>query len=540
MRKLVRVVQEGLDRLTGRAEFLREYRARWARQHPGRYRDLDAIARYFQLTADRGASVDGKTWNDLDMDQVFSQIENSVTLLGRQYLYKRLRTLTYDSGALATQHKTVDALRLDAQLREDIQYQLLSLKRPDAGSITTLLFGDQPERNLGKAVVFPIAFLSLGSLVLTLVKPALFPLLLAFIALNFLITEKYSHGLYAYSQGLSNLVTMLRVGLRLGRSPRAGDLVETDDMQAQHATIRMLHRKFRLLTFVRAGTNDFTNTLTYYLNLLCLLDLVVFLGSIDNLKRHSRALVFVFERVASIDAAISVASYLESISVYCHPELKSDSQLQFENCYHPLVHEPKANSIRMGDESILITGTNMAGKTTFIKTVGLNVILGQTIWICHAESARFPRMAVRSSIKRQDSLREGKSYYLVEIEDILSFLNSPHDELASLILIDEVFRGTNTIERIAASASVLNALAVENTVLVTSHDVELQRFLVGYTMYHFRENPDLDRMFDYQLHHGPSETRNAIKLLGLLGYPPDIVDDAQRFADALDASKLKM
>jgi hypothetical protein len=428
----------------------------------------------------------------------------------------------------------VETLRQDASLREDVQCLLTPLNRPDAGTVVRLLFDERPTRTIGKAPVFTMAGLSLTALAVSVVNPVFRPVFILFVVANFFITEKYSHGLYAYSQGLSSLVTLLRVGKRLARHPRADALAELSALQARQREIRRLLGKFRLLALVRSGTNSFTNTLTYYLNLLCLLDLVVFLGSIDSLERYGAELVLAFEDVAALDGAISVASWLESAGEHCHPVFGTGTALMFEACYHPLIGEPRANDLRIDDESVLITGTNMAGKTTFMRTIGLNVVLGQTLWICCARSARFPRMVVRSSIRRQDSLSEGRSYYLAEIEDILGFIRSAGDEPRSLILIDEIFRGTNTVERIAASAAVLNALAKRSTVLVTTHDTELQHLLAGYAMYHFRENPDLDAVFDYRLREGPSRTRNAIKLLALLRYPPALVDEARALADRLD------
>ncbi|MEM9388127.1 MAG: hypothetical protein AAGA68_23945 [Pseudomonadota bacterium] len=538
MNRLLALVRAGLDYLSGRAGRLREYRANWARPRTERYRDFEAIAAYHRLTVDASAGVDDKTWHDLDMDALFSRMENSVTPIGRQYLYKRLRTTSIDVDTLDHQHRAALALLDDEGLREDVQYHLLALTRPTADSVTTLLFDRQPTPSVARPLVFTLSALSLATLALTVAQPALFPLLLTLLTLNFLITEKYSHGLYAYSQGLSNLVTLLSVGLRIGCIRQADELAPAQALRSQRATIRRLRGKFRLLAFVRAGTNSLVNTLSFYLNLLCLLDLVVFLGSIRNLTRHRDALVVVFEHVASLDAALSVASYLQSVGTYCRPQFTTDATLELQDAHHPLIDDPKVNSLRLHRESMLITGTNMAGKTTFIKTVGLNVLLGQTIGICHASAARFERHSVHASIRRQDSLAQGKSYYRAEIEEILAFLTRPDSRPRPLLLIDEIFRGTNTIERIAASATVLNALVATNTVLVTSHDVELQSLLRDYRLCHFRENPDLEQMFDYQLREGPCDTRNAIKLLGLLGYPAEIVDSADALARDLDARKL--
>ncbi len=102
-----------------------------------------------------------------------------------------------------------------------------------------------------------------------------------------------------------------------------------------------------------------------------------------------------------------------------------------------------------------------------------------------------------------------------------------------MFLIDELFRGTNTVERVAAGKAVLESLGVNAQVLVTTHDVELQSLLgSSFLTFHFIEDPELPEIFDYRLRPGISTTKNAIKLLERVGFPPAIVREAQRIADA--------
>jgi len=135
------------------------------------------------------------------------------------------------------------------------------------------------------------------------------------------------------------------------------------------------------------------------------------------------------------------------------------------------------------------------------------------------------------SIRGEHSVESGKSHYFAEVEEIQSFLASAAHGECRVFLIDELFSGTNTVERIAAARAVLKALAATSQVLVTTHDVEL-RALLGdaYELYHFRENPDIDGFFDYRPRPGPVTERNAIRLLARMGFPEEIVADALAFA----------
>ena len=104
-----------------------------------------------------------------------------------------------------------------------------------------------------------------------------------------------------------------------------------------------------------------------------------------------------------------------------------------------------------------------------------------------------------------------------------------------MFLIDELFSGTNTIERIAAARAVLESISSSATVLVTTHDVELQALLgERFDLYHFREDPDVEGFFDYRLRPGPTNERNAIRLLARLGFPDDIVRRALSFSTSRD------
>jgi DNA mismatch repair ATPase MutS len=170
----------------------------------------------------------------------------------------------------------------------------------------------------------------------------------------------------------------------------------------------------------------------------------------------------------------------------------------------------------------------MAGKATMIKTIGLNIIFAQTLWIVLAKSAVMPKLRVSTSIKREDSLKTGKSYYFVEIERLLKHVREATTSDGNIYLLDEIYRGTNTVERISASVAVLESLARSNIVLVTIHDIELQDLLANYQMFHFRENADARNLFSYKIRHGPCTTRNAIELLKIVGYPKDIIDRAEQ------------
>ncbi len=272
-----------------------------------------------------------------------------------------------------------------------------------------------------------------------------------------------------------------------------------------------------------------------YLNLLFLFDLRAYLRSVIIMEDHLDEIREVFEAVAELDAIISLASYMEETENLTTPKFVSKKEISFKNLYHPVVEDAVSNSVSEMNKSALITGSNMAGKTTFIKTVGVNLILAQAIYLCHASNITTFRFCIKSSIKREDNLENSKSYFFAEIEGIQHFVEFAKNNDNYLFLIDEIFRGTNTIERLATSTAVLDFLNHSNIVLVTTHDIELQYLLENkFDAYHFSEQVENGKFFfDYKIINGSYSKGNAIKLLEIMDYPEKITIRANEIANGL-------
>jgi DNA mismatch repair ATPase MutS len=129
---------------------------------------------------------------------------------------------------------------------------------------------------------------------------------------------------------------------------------------------------------------------------------------------------------------------------------------------------------------------------------------------------------------------DAKSYYFEEVNVIGELLKEAITPFQHLFILDEVFKGTNTIERVAAAKAVLSYLNKNNNIVfVSTHDIELAELLVNeFDLYHFVEDIKSDQLvFDHKLKTGPLKTRNAIKLLALSGYPAEIIAEAGTIAN---------
>jgi DNA mismatch repair ATPase MutS len=194
---------------------------------------------------------------------------------------------------------------------------------------------------------------------------------------------------------------------------------------------------------------------------------------------------------------------------------------------------------------LLITGSNMSGKSTFLRTIGATAVMAQTLNTCLAADYAAPVFNVRSCIGRADDLASGRSYYIAEVEALLELVRASAQAAMHLFLLDELFRGTNAVERIAAGRAVLLALVADvgrispHVVVAATHDGELVDLLPDrYAAYHFGDAIGPDGLtFDHRLRPGPATTRNAIALLRIHGAPDDLVRRALECAALLDAQR---
>jgi DNA mismatch repair ATPase MutS len=268
-----------------------------------------------------------------------------------------------------------------------------------------------------------------------------------------------------------------------------------------------------------------------------LTDLIVYEFCKNRLSRCHDDIFTVHETLGRLDAAIAIASYRASLGGnYAVPGIDFSAHtpyLRAEGMVHPMLTDAVPNDIDTA-RPILITGSNASGKSTFLKTAALCVLMAQSICTCPARSYTASAFRIYSSMALEDSLETGESYYIVETRSLRRILHAADSTPPMLCVIDEVLRGTNTVERIAASSTVLAALADRGALCLTAtHDIELCDLLCDrYTLFHFTETVGEDSMhFDCRIRPGKATSRNAINLLRLLGFDDAIVDDAHRRAN---------
>ena len=488
------------------------------------------ISSYFKLQndSDKNKTVDDKTWNDLNLNSIFSLIDRNISGVGQQYLYTLLHKYESNEDELKRRLNLIQEFKENYDLRDKIQLKLLDLNNVSSYFIAYLVLSKSLPQFKFYRIFYLLSVASLLSLLLISYNGIFLLISIGILLTNLIINKLFSAKIYEYFAGFSGLNNLLISSISISEIKTTTHIDEIELLKSKKVLLESLKSKLGYLVIDKQYLGELALALIEYLNMFMLFDIIAYYRSVNVLLKNQNEIHDIFKAVGRLDSSISVASYLEEVKNYTIPDFNNVNKISFDNLFHPLINEPVTNSLAEITKSVLITGSNMSGKTTFIKTLGVNFILAQTLNFCLAEKISIPKLIVKTSIKRNEELEEGKSYFFVEIEAIKNFIDLAEGKNNYLYLIDEIFRGTNTIERLASSTAVLKYLAENNRVFVTTHDIELQEMLLNtFMMFHFSEQVEDGRFFfNYKIQKGPCTSGNAIKLLEIMSYPKSITEEA--------------
>lgn len=496
------------------------------------------ISYYFEHKAHSGDVIDDITWNDLDMEMVFMTLNHTCTGIGEEYLYAMLHEPSYNTDMLrlrderAAYFDSHESVRIEAQF---IMKQLGKLRRIGIFQYLDLL-REAPKHN--PALNIFLCFGIIASVIISIVKPSYWALVFIFAATNISLYATYRNKVYFST--FAYMSNMIQCADRLCRMdiPVMGD--ELREMQKLLKPFVKISRRAWLFRQGSGVGGTLLDLLMDYIKMLLHIDLIMFDFTLSVLRKNDAELDRLMAFIGELDSDIAIASYRKMKGVWCRPKLYESSYklLKADGLYHPLIGEPVPNSIHT-DSSVLLTGSNASGKSTFLKTVAINAILAQTIDTALADAYEANFFRVYSSMALKDNLMANESYFIVEIKSLKRIVEQAGGRIPMLCFIDEVLRGTNTVERIAASSQILNKLGKMNTLcFAATHDIELAGILAdSFENYHFQEEVvDNEVIFDYKLRRGRAVSRNAIKLLGIIGFGQDIIDKAEKSSRDFEAN----
>lgn len=480
--------------------------------------------------------IDDITWNDLDMDLLYRRIDSTCSAAGEEYLYWLLRAPRTDGGTYLSE-EGMQWWPVNEAERIDVQRTLQELGRDSKYSVYDYLalMDRLPDRSL--AADLPAILLPAVSLGIMFLRPPVGLLaLLASLALNMISYFRVKGEIEPYLSTFRYVLRLLECGKKLSERPFPHYDSEKEVMKQTCRSFSGFMRGSGILLRGRGGISS-SNPADLILDYVCILfhiDLIKFGSMLKDLRGKEKEIDALITAIGSVDAQISVASWRGSLPVHCVPDLTGE-RFEAEDLFHPLLESPVPNSISVS-RPVLITGSNASGKSTFLKAAALAAVLAQSLHTVPAAAYHSSCFRIYTSMALRDDIRSGESYFIVEIRSLKRVLDaaSGTSEVPVLCCVDEVLRGTNTIERISASAEILKSLAQKPIrIFAATHDMELTELLKDiYVNYHFSETLDGDDVkFSYRIQEGPADSRNAIRLLRALGYDPGIAENADRRAE---------
>lgn len=508
----------------------------WGRLSEKRYTkdQLQMIASYYR-GQDARFSIDDITWNDLSMDEVFMSLNTTYSSVGEEYLYHTLRTPVFSLEELEKRSVLADVFEGNQKAREDVAFYLSSMGKnyriPFTEYITRLM-----ELNQGNNVLHLILLmLFVVSAILTIVKPDYgLPMLIFILLVNIASYYKEKGRVEPFFICIQRIAQLSDSAEKIA----ALRVPQMEDMTGELLTVtKQIKRDLRGAGMIQTGGSmggSLIDVILDYLRMITHIDLIAFNHIFRSLKLRETEIFHLIDLMGRLELALATASLREALPVWCRPDLSGiKPKLDAENLYHPLIRDAIPNSINT-ERHVLLTGSNASGKSTFLKSVAINAILAQTLYMTAASRYRSSWFKVYSSMALSDNLFEGESYFIVEIKSLKRIMDSIGEpDYPVLCFVDEVLRGTNTVERIAASAQILKSFHGKNALcFAATHDIELTTLLSPYyDNYHFAEDVrENDVYFPYLLKEGPAKSRNAIRLLGVMGYEGELTRTAEETA----------
>lgn len=516
----------------------REYRPEWS-GHVSRYAEKH-----------KGSfPIDEITWGDLNMDEVFKQMNYTYSSAGEEYLYYLLRNPQLKEDFLLHMEDVIQYFDEHQKEREECQFIYARLGKIGKFSIYDYLdyLDDLGERkNTRHFAALGLMLLSAGVMFFQFTIGIL--CLIAVIIYNNMTYFRIKKEIEPYITSFAYIFRLLDIYPELKKQRTECLKKEFEELdQAYHQLDGFKRGSGIVMTGTRAGgSGSPLDMLMDFVRMGFHVDLIKFNQMLGEVRKHRDAVDRILTHYGFMEACIAVGEYRTFLGKeWCIPSFQEEKKIGMVNGYHPLLTDPVKNTFQTS-KGLLITGSNASGKSTFLRTVAINAILAQSIHTCLADRFTTSFYRICSSMSLKDDVLHGESYYMAEIKSIKRILDviAAKEETKVLCFADEVLRGTNTIERIAASSQILKSLNTPDSMcFVATHDIELTGLLEKqYENYHFMEEiRENDVIFSYQLLPGKATTRNAIQLLSVMGYQQDIIRKAEKMAaDFVQNSRWQM
>lgn len=469
--------------------------------------------------------IDDITWNDLDMDTLYARMNASMSSAGDIGLYRMLRCPSFSVEEIQHRYEVQKWLLQHEEDRDKVRSALYKIKFQGNASLLSIY-----EKGNSSAFAYGMMIITLFAILMLILNPASVLFVVLLFIFNYTMSyidrtrmnESYLQilQLYRYVQALHSLD---RLDLNCFASYQIHPLAQSLK-NIQRSLFDDLHTGDSGILYVIA--HFFYGEMLSYQRLY------------KKMHHHEDEMKKVILLLQELDALLSASSFHSIQPVVCEAQFQEAVEMQAEGMVHPLLHEPVANDVDLS-RHILISGSNASGKSTYLKMIAISCIFAQSFGFAFAKRYRACPFQIFTSMSLRDSLQEKESYFVAEVRSIQRILSHLSNERPLLCMIDEILRGTNTIERIAAASEILMSFVhTPSLCLSATHDIELTSILSNhYRNMHFQEQVEKDQLsFDYHIQEGAGTTHNALKLLAMYGYDHKLIEDAEAMQKTYEES----
>lgn len=493
-------------------------------------RVISNINMFYRLNEDGIKLIDDKTWNDLEMNNIFEFLDRTYSKTGEQYFYNLLhKKMQHENNVFFNLKVDHYQSNFDKCLNNILVLQ--KYNKLSSYTLPSLLYGKRYYK-IPRWITW-LGYLAVLIGILTLIESGFFIPFIGIGFINTLLHYYYKQKIISYYHDFSNLKSFYSIYNKLIKNDDKNNLLT----KHENKKLKSISNRCRFLTMNIDYADELTAALYYLIEILkgwFLIDVMQFNNTLKVIKNNAPLLRKVFNYIGLVDTAISVVAVKKGTQG-CAPLISTNNELSLKNTYHPLIDNCVKNSLSMYSDNAIITGGNMSGKTTFLKTIGINVLLAQTINYAFAEEIKLPELQILSSVTNEDNLGKGQSYFMSELIRAQNLLEkNESSKLNHLLLFDEIFKGTNTYDRISLGASVLNYFCKSNTfVVATTHDIAIMDYVeTKYKPFYFdHQSKDNKIVFDYKIRKGVQKKSNVIELIKSLKFKHQIVTNTMRIKE---------
>ena len=476
--------------------------------------------------------------HDLDLfgeDSLFQHLNRTVTFSGTQKLVSWLLSLSKDPEVIHSRQQAAEELCAEPEWCQ--HFRAAGALHPTQALDAVILKSGPTEspffskHSTVRLILWIANTIVIVSWAVTSFTPLPFSISLVLSLLQLSALALYIKKINAYHQRLNLFLKTISNYLPLVRLIHDQSFRSPYLQKIRHSLFTPESNSLQALTQLHRIQNSLDQrgniVIAFILNGLYLKDFHTLLRLDHWRKKYGPDIETWTDVLSEADALISMANYRFNHPAYCLPVICQDRLLDTEEIGHPLLKSERnvTNdfSIRSLHQITIVTGANMAGKSTFLRTIGVNLILAQSGNVVCSRYFAFQPMTLFTSMRTTDSLSKDTSYFHAELLRLQQLVNIAQQEDKVFIILDEMLKGTNSVDKLNGSLAFLKRiLSYPISGLVATHDLALGELADDFPEHFFNVCFEIVHSgsqitYDYKLHPGISSNMNASILLKQMG-----------------------